>query len=782
MIRPCHRFVFACALAIFAKAGVASNGWDIVDPGSGGISGSISAFARKDSLLYAVGNFTWIGESKTQGVAVWDGKKWSGLGSGLNGPARVLHVDSAGNLFVGGLFDSAGGIAARNVAMWNGTEWHSLGVGVENGIPASSQDVIRGIARTKDGMVVVGGSFAGAGAAKISFLAGFKDGKWLALGVGPKAAIQSMGLGPDGRLYLATAYRIIAHFASDRLLSWDGSELKELGSGNTSEVSVYSSVAFDRDSSACFAGSFYALLPSGSTTKNFACWKNGNWKSLGADLDGKSTALGMDTSGRILLAGRFSSAGGVRTGLLARWNSKTWESLHPWFDTTGSALQINAIAQDRQGRYWIGFEGGASAFADGSHGAAAMIGNEWRPLGKGMNGAIRKVSIAPGGGIVAMGDFHRVDRFATRGLARFANGEWTSLLDSSRGTLMSMELDPSGNPVVVGNFTKLQNVNANGVARYRQGKWEAVGGGLTGGPIGSVSKIAINEHGTISCLGTFDSANGKPLVNPYSAFFDPDSSAWRSITGMDSAIILGVQPVGSHFAIIGHASGRSSVYEGNAEGFKAISGAGDKPSDLWGDVQGNLAYSSYSLKKILLRQETEFVPIDPPIGTIKCATFDSKGAFVVGIEVKTDSTSQGEIQRWNGTGWERIGERLSAPPTTITYDPVSDLLYVGSNVPLRSGDQSPGYLARTPFVASTRVGFPRDRVANGFEGAGLGLRAARAGRLIVRSLDGKTEFSKDVDQGERIAEAIRTKGLHLVTIGAETRWILIPTARIPSRN
>jgi hypothetical protein len=48
---------------------------------------------------------------------------------GTNGPVHAIVFDSSGNLYAGGLFTQAGGIAANHIAKWDGTRWSPLGPG-----------------------------------------------------------------------------------------------------------------------------------------------------------------------------------------------------------------------------------------------------------------------------------------------------------------------------------------------------------------------------------------------------------------------------------------------------------------------------------------------------------------------------------------------------------------------------------------------------------------------------------------------------------------------------
>ncbi len=56
----------------------------------------------EDGNLYAGGGFTTAGGVAANRIAKWDGASWSALGSGMNGGVRALAVDGSGNLYAGG--------------------------------------------------------------------------------------------------------------------------------------------------------------------------------------------------------------------------------------------------------------------------------------------------------------------------------------------------------------------------------------------------------------------------------------------------------------------------------------------------------------------------------------------------------------------------------------------------------------------------------------------------------------------------------------------------------
>lgn len=77
--------------------------------------------------LYAAGGFFFAGGGAAASIARWNGAFWSPLGAGIGGYGSAMALaayDDGSNrgasLFVGGGFESAGGIASPAIAKWVG--------------------------------------------------------------------------------------------------------------------------------------------------------------------------------------------------------------------------------------------------------------------------------------------------------------------------------------------------------------------------------------------------------------------------------------------------------------------------------------------------------------------------------------------------------------------------------------------------------------------------------------------------------------------------------------
>jgi hypothetical protein len=122
--------------------------------------------------LYIGGRFANAGNIAASNIAVWKNNTWSTFGSGTSSPngdvlALAIHDDGSGRgpeLYAGGQFTTAGGVAAPCIARWDGAGWNAVGGGVGN--IDSSAPAVRALAVWNDGArrdLYLGGLFDFAG-------------------------------------------------------------------------------------------------------------------------------------------------------------------------------------------------------------------------------------------------------------------------------------------------------------------------------------------------------------------------------------------------------------------------------------------------------------------------------------------------------------------------------------------------------------------------------------------------------------------------------------------
>jgi trimeric autotransporter adhesin len=154
-----------------------------------GIDGYVFALAVLGTNLYAGGYF-YAGGLSAIDIAKWDGNTWSALGSGI-GTVYTLAV-SGSDLYAGGQFDTAGGVSANYVAKWNGSNWSSLGSGISGYFPYGNVYVHALAVSGSD--LYVGGLFTTAGGGSANYIAKWNGSAWSSLGSGMNSGVYALAV------------------------------------------------------------------------------------------------------------------------------------------------------------------------------------------------------------------------------------------------------------------------------------------------------------------------------------------------------------------------------------------------------------------------------------------------------------------------------------------------------------------------------------------------------------------------------------------------------------
>ena len=144
----------------------------------GGMSGGVNALAFDTSgNVYVGGSFASAGGvANTSYIAKWNGSSWSALGTGMNGDVSALVYDSTNNvLYAGGTFTTAGGVTVNRVAKWNGTSWTALGT---TGVSGTSAAVYALAMDSSGNNLYAGGNFTTAGGVTVSNIAKWNGSAW----------------------------------------------------------------------------------------------------------------------------------------------------------------------------------------------------------------------------------------------------------------------------------------------------------------------------------------------------------------------------------------------------------------------------------------------------------------------------------------------------------------------------------------------------------------------------------------------------------------------------
>lgn len=321
---------------------------------------SVRSIAIMGKDVYVGGRFNSAGGVPVSGIAMWDGKTWSNVGGGIDYCRGIFCFPTAyslevkgSELIVGGNFGSIGGVLANKVAMWDGSKWSAMGDGV-NLCDGPDCVTVQSIALAGDDVYAVG-----------NVLTDVKE------------------IGGTLR---------VPGFAR-----WDGANWSPVGGGviGDSLTASINTIAVS-GSDAYIGGNFFAA---GATcANNIARWNGGEWAALGSGVDGclnpnpnfpcSPYVATIAAKGKDLYAGgRFTVAGGVSANNIARWDGERW---HPLGSGANGLVMKLAVHGD-----WV-YAGGTFTEIDGvkANGLARFDGEKWSPVGAGVDGFVDVIAFS----------------------------------------------------------------------------------------------------------------------------------------------------------------------------------------------------------------------------------------------------------------------------------------------------------------------------------------------------------------------------------------------------
>jgi hypothetical protein len=289
--------------------------------GSGITNGPIYSLAAYNNYLYAGGYFNSVCNTPANNIAQWNGSVWSALGKGINGygnPSVNVLFAGPNSLFVGGLdYGTADTTAINNIASWNGSTWSALGAGITQN--EYFNDEVFAI-DTFQSNLYVGGIFDTAGAKPLNNIAMWNGSTWSSVGGGIKEQVNAFMV-YNGNLYVGGYFDSIGNKPANSIATWNGSTWSLIsGFSKNGEITAFSAYK----GNLIAAGIFDTI--GGIAAHNIAMWNGSTWAKLGSGIDKWIIALAV-YNGNLYVGGQFDTAGGVIVHNIAEWNGSNWSAL-----------------------------------------------------------------------------------------------------------------------------------------------------------------------------------------------------------------------------------------------------------------------------------------------------------------------------------------------------------------------------------------------------------------------------------------------------------------------
>ncbi len=447
--------------------------------------------------LYVGGEFDSIGGVAASGIAKWDGSAWSPLGTGTAGTGYVYAMstfdDGLGGgpaLYVGGDFAQVGDVQASGIAKWDGSSWSALGIGVGGWVLAMTtfdDGSGRGPA------LYASGPFSTAGEVQANLIAKWDGRSWSTVGSGLNGSALALttfddGLGSGPALYAAGGFTTAGGVAANRIARWDGVAWSAAGSGLNDFASALTT--FDDGSGsgpALYAAGDFTTA-GGMTANRIAKWNGSSWSALGTGLNGSATTLatfddGSGSGPALYAGGGFTAAGGVEAKRIAKWNGTSWSAVGSGMDGSPLALAV--------------FDRGA-----------------------GFDSVL-----------FAVGLFAHAGGIAVNGIANWDGSSWSALASGMDGTVYAIATSndgPGGSAMlyVGGSFTSACGVPAKGVARWDGTTWSALSSGLNGAALSLTMFDDGSGSGPALFVGGEFTTAGGVAANRIAKW---DGSAWSAL-------------------------------------------------------------------------------------------------------------------------------------------------------------------------------------------------------------------------------------------------------------
>lgn len=199
--------------------------WEIVGKGILPAFAEVKCMAVYKDELYVGGVFETAGGKRAISIARWDGNEWHDVGGGIDGWDKKVNTMAVydDELYIGGSFKSAGGKLANCIAKWNGKTWSAVGTGLTG--PPKAFIVYKGELYAGGDLISTTGKSA-AVCTRLNNIGRWNGKEWLPVGPLGKATLDAkyaFAIYKD-ELYVTGYHGEINGKTGHRLTKWDGTK------------------------------------------------------------------------------------------------------------------------------------------------------------------------------------------------------------------------------------------------------------------------------------------------------------------------------------------------------------------------------------------------------------------------------------------------------------------------------------------------------------------------------------------------------------------------------
>lgn len=468
-------------------------------------------------------------------------------GTGITGSVMfpfALAIQSDGKIVIGGSFNTFNGVTVNRIVRLNADGSRDTAFSTNVGASGSGGDV-NAIVVQADGKIVIGGHMTAWGAFPVGRAVrlnsdGTREGSFSSnIGTGANDHVRAIAVQPDGSILFGGAFRTWRSAQVNRLVRVDSSgSLSSVVSGlldgqisagaaaSSVVLPSISAIAVQQDQKILVGGAFATwngvtvnnivrLNPDGALDSAFTA-------STGTAAANTINAIAVQSDGKIVIGGAFTSWGGATVNRIVRLNSDgTRDTAFTTNTGTGAASTVSSVVVQSDGKILIG--GAFSTWtgvtvgrivrlnADGTRDTAFTSSN-----GTGAGGSITAIAVQPDGKVLVGGAFTTWNGVTVGRIVRLgSDGTLDSAFRTNTGTgaaadVSAIAIQSDGKIVIGGNFTTFNGVSANRIARLNSdGTLDEGFSTSTGsGADAPVASFALQANAMLIIGGQFTTWNG----------------------------------------------------------------------------------------------------------------------------------------------------------------------------------------------------------------------------------------------------------------------------------
>ena len=623
-------------------------------------------------------------------------------------------------------------------------------------------------AKQSDGKIIIGGDFTAYNGTTRNRIARLNTDGSLDVsfnqGTGASNSIQTIAIQSDGKIITGgnfTAFNGTARNYITRLNA-DGSTDASFNPGTGSNYIIYST-AIQSDGKIIAGGYFTAF---NGTTTNYIARLNtdgsldASFNAAGSGANGIIYTVAIQSDGKIIIGGEFTSFNGSAKNYIARLNTDGTPDA-TFNPGTGAGNRIRATTIQSDGKIIIG--GDFTSYNGTGRNYIARLNTDgvldatFNP-GTGANNTINTTALQSDGKIITGGTFTAYNGTARNRIARLnTDGTLDAVFNPGTGagnTIQTTAIQSDGKIIAGGAFTVYNGTPRNYITRINtDGSLDAAFNPVTGSN-NSIRSTTIQSNGKIIIGGTFTAYNG--TGRNYIARLNTDGTLDATLnpgTGANGAILTtaiqndGKIIIGGVFTTYNGTS-RSRVARINADGtldaaFTPGTGASNtiETTAIQSDgkiiIGGDFTFYNGTGRNYIARLNTDgtldatFNPGSGANNSVLTTAIQSDGKLIIG----------GAFTSYNGTARNYIARLNTDGTLDATFSPGIGASYIVRTTAIQSdgkiiigGDFDTYNGTPRKFIARVNTDGSLDAAFNPGTGAGGVLQASAIqsdGKIII---------------------------------------------------